>query len=285
LRLARRVHYRPIVGLRRHIVALALALAGCDPDDDDASVPVTRDALAAVDADAAQIRLLDRMLRKVDLTGVAAGAAGPEIAAQVRAGLEADLADPGCMTVAGDAGVLALSFDRCRHPAAALLDGDLRLDLAGEAGTCGGDPCVAAIVAEIAAADLRIGGNAILEAAASLRVPARGDEPRTRSSAGALRDRQGRELAVGTDVAWSYAGGCVTADFGVEVAADDRRIAVSGEAVKICDDRCPEAGAVLISWDAGRTLGWTYTGKGELEVHGPGGRVFAVELACADADP
>lgn len=59
-------------------------------------------------------------------------------------------------------------------------------------------------------------------------------------------------------------------------------IVVSVKGLRQCQDRCPEGGAVDLTYGAGKILQWTYAAESVVEISGPGGTRFEGSLPCAD---
>ena len=90
--------------------------------------------------------------------------------------------------------------------------------------------------------------------------------------------------------AWEIdADRCVTMDLEarlkqIEPADDlDEEIGdmvLSAKNLRQCEDQCPEAGEVFISYGKGEVLQWTYTAESTVLISGPRGRAFLQELPC-----
>jgi hypothetical protein len=57
-------------------------------------------------------------------------------------------------------------------------------------------------------------------------------------------------------------------------------IVVSVEALRQCQDRCPEEGSVNLVYGAGELLQWTYTAENVVQISGPHNRHFEATLPC-----
>ncbi|MEZ4452983.1 MAG: hypothetical protein R3B09_26220 [Nannocystaceae bacterium] len=266
-------------------IAASLSLVvACDPE---APAPTPDGASVAADADVvltAEIVLLRlyHRLRQVDLDGVAIADAGMVLAQQIPAGLAADLEDPGCMSVLNNGeSSLGFTFDDCQHVNVGRLDGAIRVDFAPEAGLCGGDPCVIAVGYTLRLTSLEIRGSRVDTSLASLRVPRELAPALLYTSEATFPGEDDRLLEGRSDASLAYAGGCVTADFGVEVTTPEGSISVGGRGVQSCAGGCPEAGVVQLAWGAGQAVSWEYTGERRLEVEGPRGLHFALAALCA----
>ena len=121
----------------------------------------------------------------------------------------------------------------------------------------------------------------LLAADSTLRIPT-DKSARVHHGEAELIGPDGDHLSARSDSSWTTNLGCFTADFGLEIATDTQEISAAGHDVHVCEANCPDAGEGLIAWGAGSTLAWRYTGKGQLVVRGPKGRVFDVTRACAD---
>jgi hypothetical protein len=82
---------------------------------------------------------------------------------------------------------------------------------------------------------------------------------------------------------------CVTMDLEARLqqieAADDLEaeigdVVLSAQNLRQCEDKCPEAGDVNISYGKGEVLQWTYTAESTVLISGPRGRQFMYELPC-----
>lgn len=260
--------------------ALCVAAVACDApvgDDDEA---VARDTVAALGSSSAQLKLHDGLLGLVDLKGISLALAPQQVIAQVQAGLGDQLADPACLDLDTDEQTwLALHFDRCRYRGV-FVDGELRIDLTTETGTCDGEPCVIATNYTTHLTDLTIARSEIRAATSTLRIPTVKGEPRSYTAEAELTDADDRELHLRHEISWTRAAGCVFADVGATFTADDREISVGARDVEVCGATCPRAGQVNLAWDSGKSLAWEYTGDPELVVHGPRGRSFTVVQDC-----
>jgi hypothetical protein len=281
----RRVAGRATVArMSARVLLVLVTLAGCDAGEDAEAELVARDTLAALGGSSAQLRLYDGLLGLVDLKGISLALAPQQAIAQVEAGLADDLEDPNCLELDTDeATFLALEFTKCRYRGV-FVDGALRIDLTTETGTCDGADCVVATRYTTRLTALRIGRTVVHTASSSLRIPTVKAEARTYTAEAALTDPERGDLELRHEVSWVRRLGCVAAELGAEFVADDRTISVGATGVEVCGDACPRAGEVHIAWASGEALAWEFDGSGEIEVHGPRGRVFTVDQTCG-ADP
>jgi hypothetical protein len=259
---------------------LAAILAACDPDAPAADdKPVTDRALTALDTDVVQLRVFERMLRPIGVKNLPPELVVDAVIAQIKDRLGPDLLDPGCLERTALADGLSLRFNACDY-ADTSLDGSLRVTIAAETGDCSGAPCVTAIVYTLELDELALGAVQIASASKTLRIPTDLSERSYHGEAELITPKG--PLSTRTDASWTSAAGCFTADFGLEIATDTQEISAAGSAVHVCEANCPDSGEGLIAWGSGSTLAWRYTGKGQLQVRGPKGRVFTVTQACAN---
>lgn len=263
---------------------LALAtLAACDAPETDDEI-VARDTIAALGGSSAQLKLYDGLLGIVDLKGISLALAPQQIINQIEGGLADDLDDPKCLTLATDREThVALLFKRCRYRGV-FVDGDLRIDLTTETGTCDGADCVLATRYTTTLTALTIGQTEVQAATSTLRIPTTKGEPRSYTAEAELTTRDRGDLHLRHEISWVRQQGCVHADLGAEFVFSDRTIDVGAAGIEVCAAGCPRAGEVHIAWASGRALSWTYDGTAEIDVVGPRGRTFSVEQSCDD-DP
>lgn len=269
------------MGALRPALSLAAILAACDLDVPADDRPVTNQTLAALDTDLAQLRVFDRMLRPVGLRDLAADQVADVALAQVEDRLRQDLVDPDCLELTRTADRLSLRFTACDHAANHQLDGLVQLRVTPETGDCDGSECIVAVVYTLEIDALKLGDVELLVADSTLRIPT-DKSARVHHSEAELIGPDGEQLSARSDSSWTSELGCFTADFGLEIATDTREISAAGRGVHVCEANCPDAGEGLIAWGAGSTLAWRYTGKGQLVVRGPKGRVFDLTRACAN---
>lgn len=268
------------MGLLRTCVLLAAILAACDHDAPAADdKPVTDRTLAALDTDVVQLRVFERMLRPVGIKNLAPELVVDAVIAQVNARLGPDLRDPGCLERTVEADGLTLRFNACDYADTAL-DGSIRVTITPETGDCSGAACVTAIVYTLELEALALANVQISSASKALRIPTDQSERSYHGEAELITPKG--PLSTRSDASWTTAAGCFTADFGLEIATDTQEISAAGSAVHVCEANCPDSGEGLIAWGSGSTLAWRYTGKGQLQVRGPKGRVFTVTQACAN---
>ena len=269
------------MGPLRTALSLAAILAACDPDaptGDDK--PVTNQTLTALDTDVAQLRVFDRMLRPVGLRDLATDEVATVALTQIEDRLRLDLVDPDCLTLTRTADSLSLRFTACDYATNHELDGLVELHIAPETGDCGGTTCIVAVVYTLEIDALKLGEIELLAADSTLRIPT-DKSARVYHGEAELIGPDGEHLSARSDSSWTTNLGCFTADFGLEIATDTQEISAAGHDVHVCEANCPDAGEGLIAWGAGSTFAWRYTGKGQLVVRGPKGRVFDVTRACA----
>lgn len=266
--------------MRAPLLAAAVLLA-CDPPEDDDQI-VARDAIAALGGSSAQLKLYDGLLGIVDLKGISLALAPQQVIAQIEAGLGDDLDDPACIDLDTDkATFVALVFNKCRYRGV-FVDGDLRIDLTTETGTCDGAECVLATRYTTTLTALRIGQSEVRTATSTLRIPTLKTEPRSYTAEADLDTRDRGDLHLRHEISWVRKLGCVHAELGAEFSFADRTLDVGATGIEVCNDDCPRAGEVHLAWDSGRALSWTYDGSDEILVRGPRGRSFTVEQTCGD---
>lgn len=280
LSLARRLLTRLLVPATRTAWILAAKLVACDSDPPAEDRPVTVQTLSVIDTDIAEVRVFDRMFRVVDITGLAAEQVADAALAQIQDHLQKVLA-PSCLERTLAAGELQLRFTGCNYPLGHALDGAVRIRVAPEPGDCNGVPCVAALLYTLEIDDLRADHSEILAATSTMRVPT-DDAPRSQRGEAELVGPDDAVMTVRRESSWTTGLGCFTADFGLDISVGTLEISAAGRDVHVCEPRCPDAGEGLIAWGTGSALAWRYTGKGQLVVRGPRGRVFNVTQDCAD---
>jgi hypothetical protein len=279
---------------RRTAIWLLLALSACSgddgpPDDGGDGARAVRSVADALDSGSELSRLVAPLQARAGLEGMTPDAARAAKIADAVASFGLLFGNPTCMTVATTPASLDVTFTRCRFALFPLftLDGALHAGVTIEA--VGGVPSRLEVAVRIPSLALagpllsrRLAGELELRQA----IPPQSAPVEFEGALEYMNDGSA-ELALSFGAAWTVKDDCVTftggAQLSSELLGELGPIALSGDDIQSCRDKCPTAGAVELSYGRGKVLEWMYTGADSVSVRGPRGTQLEVALPCSGA--